>query len=81
MKVVDAVEHKVLAFGATGYEHYTNGSGHRGRLDKDRRDNYEQRHRTVGYFKGKMTPSSWAYSFVWLKPTLKEGVDDMKKES
>lgn len=82
------VDGKTVSFGAIGYEHYTDGLGYKGReerascatrhLDKERRDNYEKRHRTIGEFKNIMTPSFWAYRLLWLKPTIREAIKDIE---
>ena len=74
------IENKTISFGATGYEHYTSGLGYKGHLDKDRRDNYEKRHRTIGDFKDIMTPSFWAYRLLWLHPTSTQALDDIDKK-
>ena len=72
------VDGKTVSFGAIGYEHYTDGFGYKGHLDKERRDNYEKRHKTIGEFKNIMTPSFWAYRLLWLKPTIREAIKDIE---
>ena len=72
------LEGKTISFGQLPYEHYTDGLGYKGHLDKERRDNYEKRHRTTGEFKNIMTPSFWAYRLLWLKPTIREAIKDIE---
>ena len=72
------LESKTISFGQLPYEHYTDGLGYKGHLDKERRDNYEKRHRTIGEFKNIMTPSFWAYRLLWLKPTIREAIKDIE---
>ena len=72
------LEGKTISFGQLPYEHYTDGFGYKGHLDKERRDNYEKRHKTIGDFKNIMTPSFWAYRLLWLKPTIREAIADIE---
>ena len=84
------VDGKTVSFGALPYEHYTDGLGYKGHLDKERRDNYEKRHKTIGEFRNIMTPrqrlasfatpSFWAYRLLWLKPTIKEAIKDIEEK-
>ena len=74
------IDGKTISFGATGYEHFTDGLGYKGHLDKERRDNYEKRHRTIGDFKDINTASFWAYRLLWLKPTIREAIRDIESK-
>ena len=69
------VEGKKVSFGATGYEHYTDGH-----LIKERRDNYERRHKSIGDFNDITTPSFCAYRLLWLKPTMRGAIKDIENK-
>lgn len=66
---------KRVYFGATGYEHYTDGH-----LDINRRDAYIRRHMKNEDWNNPDTAGYWSLKFLWLYPTYKEAYKNIKKE-
>ena len=66
---------KIISFGATGYEHYTEGH-----IEEIRRHNYETRHKAIGDFNHITKPSFWAFRFLWLKKTYREAIRDIESK-
>lgn len=68
-------DNKKVYFGATGYEHYTEGH-----LDIKRRDAYLKRHEKKEDWDNFNTPGAWSAKFLWMYPTYKEAYNYIKKE-
>lgn len=68
-------EGKRVYFGATGYEHYTNGH-----LDVKRRDSYIRRHMKNEDWNNPNTSGYWSLKFLWLYPTYKKAYAEIQKE-
>lgn len=66
---------KKVYFGATEYEHYTEGH-----LDIKRRNNYIQRHQKKEDWEDPNTSGYWAAKLLWLYPTYKEAYYNIKHE-
>lgn len=67
-------EGKRVYFGATGYEHYTQGH-----LDVKRRAAYIRRHNNEDW-SNPNKPAFWALKFLWLYPTYRQAYAEIKKE-
>lgn len=67
---------KRVYFGATGYEHYTQGH-----LDIKRRNAYIKRHmRNNENWNNPNTSGWWALKFLWLYPTYSKAYAEIQKE-
>lgn len=66
---------KKVYFGASGYEHFTNGH-----LDIKRRDAYLLRHQKKENWNNPNSAGFWSTRFLWLYPTYKEAYEIIKKE-
>ena len=68
-------DNKKIYFGASGYEHFTNGH-----LDIKRRDAYLLRHQKKENWNNPNSAGYWSARFLWLYPTYKEAYEIIKKE-
>ena len=64
----------LIYFGASRYEHYTEGH-----LDEKRRELYVKRHRKNEDWKDINTPGFWSYWYLWKYPTYREAMKHIKK--
>jgi hypothetical protein len=60
-------------FGASGYEDYTIHK------DNERKNRYIQRHKKNEDWNNTYTPGFWALHLLWNKPTIKESIEDIKR--
>lgn len=67
-------DNKRVYFGASNYEHYTEGH-----LNINRRNNYLKRHSKNEDWNNPNTAAFWSARFLWLYPTYKEAYNDIKK--
>jgi len=67
---------KRVYFGASGYEHYSDGH-----KDPERKEAYIKRHRKNEDWtkSGIDTPGFWSRWLLWNLPTIKASYDDIKK--
>ena len=69
-------DNKKVYFGATGYEHYTEGH-----LDEGRKWAYISRHRTPREDWGDPNSSTyWAAKYLWLEKTYEEAYRKIRKD-
>ena len=68
-------DNKKVYFGATGYEHYTEGH-----LDEHRKWAYIWRHRKNENWRDPDTAGFWAFHYLWLEPTYEEAYRKIKKQ-
>ena len=66
---------KRLYFGATGYEHYTEGH-----LNERRKWGYFSRHRKNEDFSDENTAGYWSMWFLWMYPSYKEAYKNIQKD-
>ena len=65
---------KTVSFGAKGYEDYTIHK------DKDRKQNYSQRHKKNENWSDPTTAGFYAKHILWNKPSLRASVADTNKQ-
>lgn len=68
-------EGKRVYFGATGFEHYTEGH-----LDEQRKSRYIKRHMKNEYWNNPNKASYWSRWFLWEYPTYKKAYAEIQKE-
>jgi hypothetical protein len=68
-------EGKRVYFGASGYEHYTEGH-----LDEQRKSRYIKRHLKNEDWNNPNTSGYWSFKFLWLYPTYKKAYTEIQKE-
>lgn len=68
-------EGKRIYFGASNYEHYTEGH-----LDIKRRDNYLNRHKKNENWNNPNSAGYWSARYTWLYPTYKEAYENIRKD-
>ena len=68
-------DNKKVYFGASGYEHYTDGH-----LDEKRKQAYIKRHKKKEDWNNPNSAGYWSYKFLWLYPTKKEAYQHIKQE-
>lgn len=66
-------DNKKVYFGATGYEHFTEGH-----LNEKRRLNYMSRHKKTENWRNRDTPGFWSYHYLWRFPTYAEAYKNIK---
>ena len=66
---------KRLYFGASGYEHYTNGH-----LNEERKNRYIKRHQKKEDWNNPNSQGYWSLRFLWLYPTYKKAYEEIKKD-
>ena len=68
-------EGKRIYFGASGYEHFTEGH-----LDEKRKVEYIKRHQRREDWDYPDSSAYWALRFLWLYPTYKKAYANIKKD-
>ena len=68
-------DNKKIYFGATGYEHYTEGH-----LDERRKWSYISRHRKNENWRDPDTAGFWSFYYLWLEPTYEKAYKKIKKQ-
>lgn len=70
---------KKVSFGASEYDHYTNGH-----LDERRKNQYILRHINNENWEDPMTPGYWAFHYLWRFKNYREAynsiIKDLKKK-
>ncbi len=66
---------KKISFGASGYEHYTEGH-----LDPERKQRYLNRHKTKENWNNPNTAGYWSAKYLWSYPTYKEAYQKIRQE-
>ena len=68
-------DNKKIYFGATGYEHYTEGH-----LDERRKWAYIWRHRKNENWRDPDTAGFWSFHYLWLEKTYEEAYKKIRKQ-
>ena len=68
-------EGKRIYFGASGYEHFTEGH-----LDEKRKEAYIKRHQKNENWNNPNSAGYWSLKFLWFYPTYKKAYANIKKD-